>query len=142
MMTVLEFPRPSIFRKLPKMLAAYLSAVLMLGVLSLPARASINSMNLGASYTSSGADITFRVYSSQATRIVVYLYSAGYGVQESATYTLSPAGSNVWQVIVPVSAIQSAGITGTVYYGYRAWGPNWTSPMSTPVATASTRTSC
>jgi isoamylase len=91
-----------------------------------PAHASIDSMNLGASYNSQGTEITFRVYSSQATYMMLYLYSAGYGVQESATYELSPAGSDVWQVIVPVSEIQGAGITGTVYYGYRAWGPNWT----------------
>jgi isoamylase len=89
------------------------------------ARASIDSMSLGASYNSGKTEITFRVYSSQATRMVLYLYKAGYGVQESATYVLSPAGSDVWQVIVPVSAIQAAGISGTVYYGYRAWGPNW-----------------
>jgi glycogen operon protein len=89
------------------------------------ARASIDSMSLGASYNSGKTEITFRVYSSQATRMVLYLYSAGYGVQESATYALSPAGSNVWQAIVSVSAIKAAGITGTVYYGYRAWGPNW-----------------
>jgi isoamylase len=58
--------------------------------------------------------------------MVLYLYSAGYGVQESATYALTNAGSGVWQVVVPVSSIKSAGISGTVYYGYRAWGPNWT----------------
>lgn len=89
------------------------------------AQAAINSMSLGAAYDAQKTQITFRVYSSQATRMVLYLYSAGYGVQESATYPLSPAGSNVWAVTVPVSAIQGAGITGTVYYGYRAWGPNW-----------------
>jgi isoamylase len=89
------------------------------------AHALINSNNLGASYDSQNTNITFRVYSSQATRIVLYLYPGGYGVQESATYVLSPASNNVWAVTVPVSAIQGAGITGTVYYGYRAWGPNW-----------------
>jgi isoamylase len=91
-----------------------------------PAHAAINSMSLGASYNAQKTNITFRVYSSQATSMVLYLYSAGYGAQESATYVLSPAGSNVWAVTVAVSAIRTAGITGTVYYGYRAWGPNWT----------------
>jgi isoamylase len=95
-------------------------------IFAIQANASIDSMNLGASYNSQGTEVTFRVYSANATNIVLYLYSAGYGVQESATYTLSQAGSGVWQVIVPVSEIQGAGITGTVYYGYRAWGPNWT----------------
>jgi isoamylase len=96
-----------------------------LALAAAPARAAINSMSLGASYNAQNTDITFRVYSSQATNMMLYLYTAGYGVQESATYTLSPAGNDVWQVTVPVSAIQAAGITGTVYYGYRAWGPNW-----------------
>jgi isoamylase len=89
------------------------------------AHAAINSMNLGAKYNAQSTEITFRVYSSQATNIVLYLYSAGYGVQESATFTLSPAGSNVWAITIPVSTIQADGVTGTVYYGYRAWGPNW-----------------
>jgi isoamylase len=109
-----------------KQLALAIACALFAAVTPTPAHASIDSMNLGASYNSGQTEITFRVYSSQATNIVLYLYSAGYGVQESATYTLSPAGSDVWQVIVPVSEIQSVGITGTVYYGYRAWGPNWT----------------
>jgi isoamylase len=91
-----------------------------------PARASIDSMNLGAAYNSGQTNITFRVYSSQATNIVLYLYSAGYGVQESATYPMTAQGSGVWAITVSVSTIKAAGITGTVYYGYRAWGPNWT----------------
>ena len=110
--------------KCPKLLAALL---LYLGFCSLspPASAAINGMNLGASYDSQQANITFRVYSSQATRLALYLYSSGYGAQESAIYLLSPAGNGVWSVTVPVSAIQAAGIGGAVYYGYRAWGPNW-----------------
>jgi isoamylase len=109
----------------PKIFAAVLlCASLAAGTMKL-AHGAINSMNLGASYDGQKTNITFRVYSSQATRIVLYLYPSGYGVQESATYVLSPAGNNVWAVTVPVSAIQGAGITGAVYYGYRAWGPNW-----------------
>ena len=102
--------------------------LIVLALLAAPfstAVASINSMALGAAYDAAQTQVTFRVYSSRATRIVLYLYPAGYGAQESTTYALSPAGGGVWQVIVPVSAIRVAGITGTIYYGYRAWGPNW-----------------
>ncbi|HEX7643698.1 MAG TPA: isoamylase [Burkholderiaceae bacterium] len=90
-------------------------------------QAAVNSQNLGAKYDSAGANITFRIYSSRATRIELDLFSAGYGQAESARYLLAadPNTPNVWQVTVPVSSIQAAGITGTVYYGYRAWGPNW-----------------
>jgi isoamylase len=111
-------------KHLRQLARAIIGALLVIAIT--PAHASIDSMTLGATYNSGQTEIIFRVYSSQATNIVLYFYSAGYGVQESATYTLAPAGSDVWQVIVPVSGIESAGITGTIYYGYRAWGPNWT----------------
>lgn len=111
--------------KCPKILATVLVCAGMTVTLFRPAHAAINSMKLGATYNSRKTEITFRVYSSQATYMMLYLYAAGYGAQESLTEVLSPAGSNVWAVTVPVSDIQAAGITGAVYYGYRAWGPNW-----------------
>src|SRR5262249_12156578 len=30
-----------------------------------------------------------------------------------------------WSKTVSVATLQSSGLTGTIYYGYRAWGPNW-----------------
>ncbi|MGB9144707.1 MAG: alpha-amylase family glycosyl hydrolase, partial [Acidobacteriaceae bacterium] len=113
-------------KKSARAFACAMLAGLCLAILSdQPARAAIDPMNLGASYNSQSTEITFRVYSANATRMVLYLYTAGYGVQESATSVLSDVGDGVWQVVVPVSQIQGDGITGTVYYGYRAWGPNW-----------------
>ena len=103
----------------PKILVTLVLAGASLAAMMTPARAAINSMSLGATFTASNTEIRFRVYSSQASYMMLYLYSAGYGVQESATYVLSQAGNGVWAVTVPVSAIQAAGITGTVYYGYR-----------------------
>ena len=90
--------------------------------------AAINSQTLGAKYDSTASNITFRVYSSRATRIELDLFNAGYGVAEALKYvlTLDPNTPNVWQITVPVATIKAAGITGSVYYGYRAWGPNWT----------------
>jgi isoamylase len=109
-----------------KTLAALLVGASIIGIADARAHATINNMNLGAFYNSNSTQITFRVYSSQATYMVLYLYTTGYGVQESATFPLTGQSNDVWQVVVPVSAIQGDGITGSVYYGYRAWGPNWT----------------
>jgi isoamylase len=109
-----------------KILTAIVLICAAFAALIIPAHAAVNSMNLGASYNARNTEVTFRVYSSRATYMMLYLYSAGYGVQESATYTLKSSSKNVWMVTVPVSAIRSSGITGTVYYGYRVWGPNWT----------------
>lgn len=111
--------------KCPKILGALLICASLALAPMLPAHAAINSMSLGASYNTQKTTITFRVYSAHASYMKLYLYASGYGAQESATYVLSMVGNGIWSVTVPVSAIQSAGITGAVYYGYRAWGPNW-----------------
>jgi isoamylase len=79
--------------KCKKILAAALLCSGMAVTLLTPAHASIDSMKLGAAYNSRKTKITFRVYSSQATYMMLYLYTAGYGVQESLTYVLSPAGN-------------------------------------------------
>lgn len=89
--------------------------------------AAINSMNLGAKYDGTNANINFRVYSSRATRIELYIYKTATGAQEVVNYVMTKDASNVWSKLVSTSTLSTSyGLTGTVYYGYRAWGPNWT----------------
>ncbi|HME26405.1 MAG TPA: hypothetical protein VKI44_34625, partial [Acetobacteraceae bacterium] len=90
-----------------------------------PAHADIDSQHLGARYDATTSNITFRVFSSRATRVEVELFAVAYGAPEVAKYVLTKDASNIWSVTVPVSDVQAAGITGAVFYGYRAWGPNW-----------------
>ncbi|GGJ59218.1 isoamylase [Deinococcus roseus] len=90
----------------------------------------LNPTGMGARYTDSTGNntgtthITFRVWSSRATHMEVYLYANPAGTDENTRYTLNQDG-HFWKVTVPVSSLNAAGITGAVYYGYRAWGPNW-----------------
>lgn len=92
-----------------------------------PAEAAINALALGAKYNASQSSITFKVYSSRATRIEVWIYKTPSGAQQVAKYVLSKnATSNVWTSTVSTATLKNTyGVTGTVYYGYRAWGPNW-----------------
>ncbi|MDI3286628.1 isoamylase [Polyangium sp. 15x6] len=85
------------------------------------------TFTLGARYDATQSNITFRVYSSRSTRIEVYLYAQAQGAQEKVKYVLTKdAATNVWSKTVAVSTLKNTyGITGPVYYGYRAWGPNW-----------------
>lgn len=94
---------------------------------ALEARAAVDAQQLGARYDASQSNLNFRVYSSRASRVEVFLYASPSGAQEVARLSLSKdATSQVWSLSVPVSTIKTTyGITGTVYYGYRAWGPNW-----------------
>lgn len=94
-------------------------------IISLPSAAAINADNLGASYSTDQTSVSFRVFSSQATHIEVYVYAVASGQDEIAHFPLTKNANNVWSLNVPLSQLQNLGITGAIYYGYRAWGPNW-----------------
>jgi isoamylase len=105
------------------------TAMLGLALLACPAHAAINASKLGASYDATKANVAFKIYSSRATRIELYLYSTATGTAEKARYVMTLGTGGVWSTSIPVTTLNSKGLTGTLYYGYRAWGPNW--PYST-----------
>lgn len=92
------------------------------------ALAQIDRLSLGARFDASGSQVTFRVYSSRATRIELYLYAQPTGADEVADIPLDrDADTSVWSRTIPLTRIrQDFGVPGTIYYGYRSWGPNWT----------------
>jgi glycogen operon protein len=92
--------------------------------------------DLGAQLSLNGSTVTFRVYSQSATRIEVNLYAQATGAAQVASYALTPAtGSAIWQVAIPSATLRGLGfdidpgnpgkLFTNIYYGYRAWGPNW-----------------
>jgi isoamylase len=89
------------------------------------AEAAINRLQLGPQLTAQA--VSFRVYSANATRIEVDLFAAPFGSDEVARLPLNQdSGTSVWSGSVPLKTVRSQfGITNTIYYGYRAWGPNW-----------------
>jgi isoamylase len=93
--------------------------------LAISADAEINRLQLGAHVTPDS--VVFRVYSSRATRIEVDLYRQGAKSDEVAHLPLTPdAATSVWSLTIPLDTIRTQfGIAGSIYYGYRAWGPNW-----------------
>ncbi len=101
------------------------SALLGIALLASPAHAAINASQLGASYDGTKANVAFKVYSSRATRIELFVYSSATGSAEKARYPMTLGTGGVWSLSLPVATLNSIGITGTIYYGYRAWGPNW-----------------
>jgi glycogen operon protein len=92
-----------------------------------PAYAATDTAALGARYDATASNILFRVYSSRATRMLVAVYDTAAGSQEKGNLLLSKqSGTDIWEATVSVTALRDTyGISGTVYYGYRAWGPNW-----------------
>ncbi len=101
-----------------------LAALIAGALLAAPAWAAINPNQLGAAYDATKANVSFKVYSSKATRIELYLYSTATGSAEKARYVMTNT-NGIWSVTLSTSTLSSLGLSGTLYYGYRAWGPNW-----------------
>ena len=72
--------------QLQRTLLAALCASALLGA---PAWAAINPNALGAAYDATKANVSFKVYSSKATRIELYLYSTATGTAEKLNALLS-----------------------------------------------------
>jgi isoamylase len=89
--------------------------------------ATFNPSGLGATFDGTKSNVTFRVYSATATRMEVYIYAQAYGADEVKRYVMSlNSTTRIFSVTVPMADLTPYGISGHVYYGYRAWGPNWT----------------
>jgi isoamylase len=88
------------------------------------------SWPLGATYDSAGQQFHFSVRSAHATRIELDLFDQPLGAAPKLTTPLTaeagpPGLGDTWSVTVTLAQTTAAGIGPTVYYGYRAWGPNW-----------------
>ncbi len=92
-----------------------------------PASAAINSLRLGASFDAGNSEIAFRVYSSRATRIELCLYKEAVASDDLACLPLEKdPNTTVWSKTLKAAMLRNQlGLTGAIYYGYRAWGPNW-----------------
>ena len=110
------------------LLAVLLSLVLIFAIppLMQPALA-VGANSLGATFDATQSNVTFRVYSNAANHLEVWLYDRPLGAEEKIKLPLTQdPSSKIWSVTVPVSDLKANGVTDTIYYGYRAWGPNWT----------------
>jgi len=69
-----------------------------------------------ASYDSTQSDVIFRIYSSRAMRIDVYLYASPLNSPEVLSFPLSAnSGTNIFSTSIPVATLLAAGINGQVY---------------------------
>ncbi len=85
-------------------------------------------LSLGACLTSN--DVQFRLRSEGATRVEVCLFQQPRETKEQVCFPMQLGRrAFVWEVAVPLSNLQNFGLSqpqdAPLYYGYRAWGPNW-----------------
>ena len=77
----------------------------------------------GARYVSGeGSDLEIGVYSKNATRVLLEIYTAATGTDAVYDYWMVKGADNIWRA-------KLASVPGKIIYAFRAWGPNW--PFST-----------
>jgi glycogen operon protein len=81
----------------------------------------------GARLDGGAGTVTFRVFSARATRLEVWLYERPRGAAEVARLPLArDPGADTWSAALPLAPLLAAhAFDGAIYYGLRAWGPNW-----------------
>ena len=74
--------------------------------------ATPNPNALGAKYNASNG-ITFKVYSSRATRVMVYIYKTASGAQDVLRYVMTKnATTQIWSATAPASSLSTYVGTG------------------------------
>src|SRR5688572_18263724 len=66
---------------------------------------------MGAHYSPDGAEVSFRVASTRATRIELEVAGRRFAMERAG---------DVWQTRLAASELPAV-----IEYGYRVWGPNW-----------------
>lgn len=79
--------------------------------------------SLGARRTSDGA-VEVRVDAPGATRIEVAFFVEPLGSSEALRLPMQEVAGR-WELHVDAATLAASGLTGSPYYGLRAWGPNW-----------------
>src|SRR5271157_2595981 len=85
----------------------------------------MESFFLGARFLSTKTEAGFRVRAARATRVEIWIYSAPTGAAPILSQAMTPEAGGAFIFDVSIAKLKALGIQDTIYYGYRAWGPNW-----------------
>ena len=83
---------------------------------------------LGGHFDADESHVRFNVFSERASAIDVCLYDRPQGQTAALCAPLRrgpKTKAGIWSVTLETASVRAAGVTGALYYGYRAWGPNW-----------------
>ena len=78
----------------------------------------------GARVLASG-DLEVRTRSARATRVELCLFRKSFGEPERLRLPMTRDASGVFSLVVKAGELTEKGITGAIFYGFRAFGPNW-----------------
>src|SRR5579871_3170423 len=81
---------------------------------------------LGARFLAGGSSVAFTLWSPQATRVELWIYAEPVSAEPILKTPLTRQADETLACTVSISELRARNLRKTIYYGYRAWGPNWT----------------
>ena len=96
-------------------------------VLTAASSRAVGPLQLGATYDERGGEhYVSRSLAASCSGLRFIFMRSRSGQPEKVSFEMSrDSATNIWTKTVSIAELRAAGVTGTVYYGYRAWGPNW-----------------
>jgi isoamylase len=79
---------------------------------------------LGAVFSADGTLVTFRVHAPDATRVELWVYDSPVDTVPLLSAPMVASAGSPYTLRVPISELQPDR-SQPIFYGYRAWGPNW-----------------
>ena len=81
---------------------------------------------LGARLLAGNTEAGFRVHAPHATRVELWIYSMPTGTAPIFSQAMTQESDGTFATTLTLATLGSIPAGGPIYYGYRAWGPNWT----------------
>lgn len=80
---------------------------------------------LGARLLDAQDGAEFRVSAPRATRLELWIYATPMNAQPAFRTPMASDAQGIYSATIPLQTLHDNGLTGILYYGLRAWGPNW-----------------
>jgi isoamylase len=80
---------------------------------------------LGARFLRGNSEAGFRVNAPAATRVELWIYAVAMDAGRILRRPMDRQTNGSFTATVAIADLKSLGPEGVIYYGYRAWGPNW-----------------
>lgn len=81
---------------------------------------------LGARFLAGKPEAGFRVRAPRATRLEIWIYAVDTQADPILRQAMAPEAGGSFTFTAGLADLKARGLKDTIFYGYRAWGPNWT----------------
>ena len=79
--------------------------------------------NLGANLDPNGKEVTFKLYSKNATKVILCIFEEPQNQNPLMNLVMKKGKNDIWETSVKIYALNQ--LKKPVFYGYRLFGPNW-----------------